>query len=138
MAEAFRLAQEERNARSAYLTPLRDRLIHTVLDAIPDVQLSGHPTNRLPNHASFVFRHVDGNALIAALDAHGFCCSSGSACKTGNPEPSEVLTHIGFSRDWALGSLRVTLGMHTQPEDVQSFLATLPSVVATLRQTTAH
>ncbi len=138
MAEAFRLAQEERNARIAYLTPLRDKLIHSVLETIPEVQLSGHPTNRLPNHASFVFRHVDGNALIAALDARGFCCSSGSACKTGNPEPSEVLTHIGFSPDWALGSLRVTLGIHTQPEDVHDFLATLPSVVETLRKTTTH
>lgn len=135
MAEAFRLANEERASRTAHLTPLRDQIIHHVLETIPEVQLSGHATHRLPNHASFVFHHVDGNALLAALDAHGFCCSSGSACKTGSPEPSEVLTHIGFTREWALGSLRVTLGTPTQSNHVQEFLATLPYVVENLRRT---
>ena len=48
------------------------------------VLLNGHPTERLPNHASFVFKGVDGNELLMVLDAEGFSCSSGSACKTGN------------------------------------------------------
>ena len=68
---------------------------------------------RLPNHASFVFNGVDGNALLMMLDVEGIACSSGSACKTGNPEPSDVLTNLGFNHDWALGSLRVTLGTYT-------------------------
>ena len=44
-------------------------------------------------------------------------CSSGSACKTGDPEPSEVLTALGLTRDWALGSLRVTLGSPGEVSD---------------------
>ena len=52
---------------------------------------SGHPEQRLPNHASFAFKDMDGNLLLTLLDAAGFACSSGSACKTGNPEPSEVM-----------------------------------------------
>ena len=89
---------------------MRDYLVGQVLESIPDAKLTGHPSDRLPNHASFVFKHVDGNALLTMLDVEGFACSSGSACKTGNPEPSEVLTALGLERDWALGSLRVTLG----------------------------
>jgi cysteine desulfurase len=133
MAEAFRLAQEEREQRTAQLRPLRDRIIGRVLEEIPEAQLTGRPEQRLPNHASFVFNQVDGNALLMALDLAGFACSSGSACKTGDPEPSEVLTALGFSRAWALGSLRVTLGAGTTPEHVEAFLDRLPELVQRVR-----
>lgn len=133
MAEAFRLAIQERDHRSAQVQPLRDRVIGRVLEEIPDARLTGHPEQRLPNHASFVFKGVDGNALLMALDVAGFACSSGSACKTGDPQPSEVLTSLGFAPDWALGSLRVTLGVGTTAEQVESFLNRLPELVQSLR-----
>ncbi len=134
MAEAFRLAQAEKEERIASLTPLRDYLIGSILEDIPEVQLTGHSQDRLPNHASFLFKGIDGNALLMMLDVEGFACSSGSACKTGNPEPSEVLTNLGFTRDWALGSLRVTLGMYTTAEDVNSLLKALPGIISRLRK----
>ncbi len=133
MAEALRLAQTEKLARIANIQPLRDHLIGTVLEEIPDTQLTGHPQDRLPNHASFLFKGVDGNALLMMLDLEGFACSSGSACKTGNPEPSDVLTSLGFTREWALGSLRVTLGMYTQPAEIEQFITVLPQVITKLR-----
>jgi cysteine desulfurase len=135
-AEALRLAKEERGQRIAHVQPLRDQIIGRVLEEIPDSQLTGHPEQRLPNHASFVFKDVDGNLLLQLLDAAGFACSSGSACKTGNPEPSEVITALGLSRDWALGSLRITLGAGTTPEHVNSFLKSLPSLVGQARKLT--
>lgn len=128
-AEALRLAAEEREMRTAHVKPLRDQIIGHVLEEIPDSKLTGHPEQRLPNHASFVFKDVDGNLLLQLLDSAGFACSSGSACKTGNPEPSDVITSLGHVRDWALGSLRVTLGIDSTPEHVDSFLKTLPSLV---------
>jgi cysteine desulfurase len=128
-AEALRLAAEERESRTAHVKPMRDQIIGRVLEEISDSKLTGHPEDRLPNHASFVFKDVDGNLLLQLLDSAGFACSSGSACKTGNPEPSDVITSLGHSRDWALGSLRVTLGVDSTPEHVDSFLKTLPSVV---------
>jgi cysteine desulfurase len=67
------------------------------------------------------------------LDVEGFACSSGSACKTGDPEPSEVLTSLGFSREWALGSLRITLGTSTTPSQVDAFLDRLPDLVQRVR-----
>jgi cysteine desulfurase len=133
LAEAFRLAQSERDQRIATVQPLRDRIIGRVLEEIPNARLTGEINRRLPNHASFVFQGMDGNALLMLLDVEGFACSSGSACKTGDPEPSDVLTALGLERDWALGSLRVTLGAATTPADVESFLAILPSVVERAR-----
>lgn len=135
-AEALRLAAEERDARTAHVKPLRDRIIGGVLEEIPESQLTGHPEARVPNHASFVFKNVDGNLLLQLLDAAGFACSSGSACKTGNPEPSAVVTALGFDRDWGLGSLRVTLGAATTPADVEAFLQALPALVGKVRKLT--
>jgi cysteine desulfurase len=133
-AEALRLTNEERAQRVTHVKHLRDRIIGTVLETIPDSRLTGHMESRLPHHASFVFKDLDGNLLLTFLDAAGFACSSGSACKTGNPEPSEVMNAIGLSRNWGLGSLRVTLGKDTEPEHVESFLNALPELVAKARK----
>ena len=133
-AEALRLTDEEREQRMAHVQPLRDKIIGTVLESIPDSQLTGDIESRLPHHASFAFRGVDGNLLLTLLDAAGFACSSGSACKTGNPEPSEVMNAIGLSREWGLGSLRATLGKDTLPEHIESFLNALPTLVEKARQ----
>ncbi len=56
-----------------------------------------------------------------------------SACKTGNPEPSEVITSLGYDREWALGSLRITLGVDSSPADVDEFLKSLPALVEKAR-----
>ena len=134
LAEALRLAQAEREEHAARLRPLRDRLIGQVLEEIPASRLTGHPSLRLPNHASFVFEGVDGNLLLMLLDVAGFACSSGSACKTGDPEPSEVLAALGLSRSWALGSLRVTLGAATTPQEIGALLGVLPELVRKARK----
>lgn len=133
-AEALRLTNEERDQRVMHVKPLRDQIIGTVLETIPDARLTGHLESRLPHHASFAFKDVDGNLLLTLLDAAGFACSSGSACKTGNPEPSEVMNAIGLSHEWGLGSLRVTLGVQTTPADVDSFLNTLLDLVERARK----
>jgi cysteine desulfurase len=133
-AEALRLTNEECDQRVAQVKPLRDNIIRTVLETIPDSRLTGDMDSRLPHHASFAFKDVDGNLLLTLLDGAGFACSSGSACKTGNPEPSEVMNAIGLSRDWGLGSLRVTLGKDTLPEHIESFLASLPTLVEKARK----
>ena len=132
--EALRLTNEERDQRVTHVKPLRDQIIGTVLESIPDSRLTGHMNARLPHHASFAFKDVDGNLLLTLLDAAGFACSSGSACKTGNPEPSEVMNAIGLSRDWGLGSLRVTLGIQTTPADVDALLKVLPELVQKARK----
>jgi len=100
-----------------------------ILEEIPESQLSGHPEGRLPNHASFVFKDVDGNSLLTDLGIRGFAVSSGSACKTGNPEPSEILLSTGLEREWAIGSLRVTTGVSTTPDQINKFSSILPGII---------
>ena len=133
-AEALRLVDIEREERAAHVKPLRDRLIGSILETIPDSRLTGHMESRLPNLASFAFKGVDGNLLLTFLDGAGFACSSGSACKTGNPEPSEVMYGIGLTREWGLGSLRVTLGVGTNARQIESFLDALPELVVNARK----
>lgn len=134
LAEALKITVAEREQHNARFRALRDRLIARVLAEVPDSALTGHPAERLPNHASFVFRGVDGNALLMHLDLAGIAVSSGSACKTGDPEPSEVLLALGLAPEWALGSLRVTVGRPTTEADLDRLAEVLPNAVATLRQ----
>jgi cysteine desulfurase len=133
-AQALKLATSERTGRIAHVKPLRDQIIGTVLETIQDGRLTGHARERLPNHASFVLKDVDGNLLLTLLDSAGYACSSGSACKTGNPEPSEVMEALKMERTWGLGSLRITLGMDTQASQVKQFLDDLPPVVEKARR----
>jgi len=134
LAKAFDIAQVEKEERSDRVLPLRIQLIGRILEEIPYSQLTGHPVQRLPNHASFVFKGVDGNALLMALDVAGYACSSGSACKTGDPEPSDVLMALGLPREWALGSLRVTVGNQTTADEIKAFLDILPEIIARMRK----
>ena len=132
-AAALAIAQEERDEESARLQGLRDRLVPGVLESIPDSQLTGHPTSRLPNSASFVIEFVEGESILLSLDMEGIAASSGSACTSGSLEPSHVLTAMGYPFEVAHGSLRLTLGRSTTPSDVDTVLSVLPRVVDRLR-----
>lgn len=133
LARAIQLVREEQPFQAPRLRDLRDRIFQSVTH-IPGARPTGDPENRLPNHASFVFDGIEANRLLAALDLAGFACSSGSACKTGTPEPSAVLLAVGVPPALALGSLRITLGRPTTAAEVDSLLATLPKVIASLRE----
>ena len=135
-AKAFELAQNELEERLAHYASLRDRLIQGILAAIPpeDITLTGHPDERLPHHASFALRHLNGNDLLMHLDMAGISASSGSACKTGNPKPSPILEAIGLGPEWTSGGLRFTVGTQNSLEEIEYVIATLPAVVAKLEQ----
>ena len=104
-----------------------------VLARIPGAILTGHRRERLPNNASFVFPGADGASLVTALDLEGFAVSSGSACTSGDTEPSHVILALGIDRESAKGSLRITVGRSTAAADIEAFLATLPGVVSRIR-----
>ena len=133
-AAAIKFISREREAQAARLQGLRDTLIAGVLAQVPDAKVSGHPTQRLPHHASFVFKGVDGESLLMALDVEGIAVSTGSACTSGDPEPSPVLVSIGIPREWALGGLRISLGYHTTEDEINRVLDVLPKCVERVRQ----
>lgn len=133
LATALRLAQREKDSLNPRLQALRDRLIAGVLETIPEARLTGHPSQRLPNHASFAICGVTGQDLLVHLDLAGIAASSGSACAVGNPEPSEVLLALGLPREWALGALRLSVGRQTTEEEIAYTLDVLPRIVQRLR-----
>jgi cysteine desulfurase len=133
LATALRLAEEERVKESVRLRSLRDTLIEGVLTRIPDSQLTGHPRHRLPHHASFAFLDVEGESIVQALDMEHIAASSGAACDQGDLEPSPVLEAMGFSPEWGVGSLRLTLGRSNDGEDVSRVLEVLPRIINRLR-----
>jgi cysteine desulfurase len=131
-ATALQLAYEEMPTVMPRLMALRDRLIQGVLQ-IPQSRLTGHPTERLPNNASFCFEGVEGESILLGLDMQGIAASSGSACTSGSVEPSHVLVAMGLPLEWARGSLRLTLGKENTEDDIETVLSALPGIIAKLR-----
>ena len=127
-AAAMRLAYEAPRE----LSTRRDRLIEG-LTALSGVELTGHPTERLPNSASFVFEGIEGGDLVAALDLEGIEASTGSACTTGSVDPSHVLLAMGIDEALAHGSLRLTLGAETSVEEIERTIDVAQSCVNRLR-----
>ena len=133
LAKALKLAYDRQPAENERISALRDRLIEGVLAKIPAAQLSGHPTKRLPNSASFVFKYVEGESILLNLDLAGIAASSGSACTSASLEPSHVLLAMGIPAEVAHGSLRLTLGRENTEEDVDYVLEVLPGIIEKLR-----
>ncbi|MDW8172588.1 MAG: cysteine desulfurase family protein [Anaerolineae bacterium] len=134
MAKALQLAYEEREQRLVHYHHLRCMLIEQMMQRVPGARLTGHPERRLPSHASFIIDGVDANQLLIHLDMRGVAASSASACKTGNPEPSGVLLALGYDRQQALGSLRLSVGTQTSEEDVEYVVQAVAESVEALRQ----
>lgn len=97
----------------------------------------GENTKRLYNTIFFAFDRIDGTTLLTALDKKGFALASGSACSSNNNEPSHVLLAMGIEEETAQGALRISLGIHTQKTEVDTFLVALRSEVERLKQLTA-
>jgi cysteine desulfurase len=134
IATALRLAHAGLQESNARIAGLRDRLVAGVLSRIPESRLTGHPTQRLPNSASFLFKYIEGESILLRLDLLGIAASSGSACTSGSLEPSHVLTAMGYRHEEAHGSLRLTLGRENSEADVDYVLEVLPGIVEKLRR----
>ncbi len=132
-AEALSLAAAEMDERRAHVLPLRDRLLTELPAALTDICIvTGHPTERLPHHASFAFKGLSGNDLLIHLDVAGIAAGSGSACSSGDPKPSAVLEALGLGPEWTKGGLRLTLGIHNTADEVDYTVKTLIDITRNL------
>jgi cysteine desulfurase len=136
MALALELAYGELEQRVAHVARLRDRLIDGVQARVSGVRVTGHPTERMPNSASFTISGADGESLLLNLDQEGICASSGAACTSGTLEISHVLRALRLPEDEARGSLRLTTGTRTTDADVDKLLDVLPGIVERVREVT--
>jgi cysteine desulfurase len=115
------------------LTGLRDRLWEGLKARVPEVRLNGHPTERVPGTCNVCFRHVESESIVLGLDLKGIGVSAGSACTSGNVEPSYVLVAMGVPVEWAMGAVRHSLGRSTTAQDIDYVLDSTEPLVAKLR-----
>ena len=129
-AAALEAAEQERVAESARLSALVDRLRARVPELVPDTVVLGDPVDRLPHLVTFSFLYVEGEALLADLDAAGFAVSSGSSCVADSLQPSHVLAAMGALTQ---GNLRVSLPAGAAEADVDRLVDVLPGIVSRVR-----
>lgn len=132
LGEAVKLACENAAEHSEYVRKLRDRLIDG-LPEIADTRLNGNRENRLCGNVNISFADVESEAVLLMLDAAGICASGGSACTTGEKEPSYVLTAIGVERKYINGTVRFTLSHRNNEEDVDYIIEKTAEIVERLR-----
>jgi len=131
--KAAELAIKEIPGAMERCSKLRDRLRDGILERIPDVRLNGHPTKRLPCNLNVSVDGIEGEAILLRLDMKGICASTGSACTTGNLEPSHVLLAMGIPHEICHGSQRFTLGRATTQEEIDYTVDALEEIVRALR-----
>jgi cysteine desulfurase len=134
LGKAAEIAAAQMPVRINTLTPLRDLLLKELPSKIEHVVITGHPTNRLPGHASFCVEFIEGEAMLMLLNSKGIAVSSGSACTSRALKASHVLLAIGLSHEIAQGSILFTLGLDNTKEDIDYVLEMMPPVVDRLRQ----
>jgi len=134
MGKAAELARTELATRAVALQVLRDRLLRELPERIERVHLTGHPTLRLPGHASFCIEFVEGEAMLLLLEDAWIAVASGSACTSKALRASHVLLAMGLPHSLAQGSLMLTPGPENTEDDVRRLLDVLPGIVERLRQ----
>jgi len=125
--------QETKNKNKEILK-LREYLINRVLKEISQTKLNGSKTKRSPNNANFSFKNVEGESLLMMLDMEGIAASTGSACTSGNLEPSHVLMSLGMKHEDAHGSLRLTLGKSTTKKEIDYAISKIKKSVEKIRK----
>ena len=134
MGKAAEIAIADMPARIKRQTPLRDSLLKELPTRVGHVIVTGHPTNRLPAHASFCIEFIEGESMLMLLNMQGVAVSSGSACTSRALKASHVLIAMGLPHELAQGSLLFSLGKDNTQKDIDYVLEVMPPIVDRLRQ----
>jgi len=126
------IAAKEMPLESERLRRLRNRLAERLRAGLDEIQVNGHPTERLPNNLNVSFGYVDGEALLVGLS--DVAVSTGAACTSAKLEPSHVLRAMGVSEELAQGSLRFGLGRFNTEEEVEYVAGRVIETVGRLRE----
>jgi cysteine desulfurase len=116
------------------MAAMRNRLQQGILAGLDEAGVNGDSAARVPNTTNIHFDHIDGEAMVIALDLKGVAVSTGAACSSGAIEASHVLLAMGLRPDQARASIRLSLGKQTLDEDIDIALALVPETVARLRE----
>lgn len=134
LGKAAEIARKEMTQWANTLRPLRDYLLKELPSRIPHVIVTGHPEQRLPHHASFCVKFIEGEAMLLDLDLKGFAASSGSACTSRALKASHVLLAMGLDHATAQSSIVFSLINGITQEDIEDLLTTFAAIVDRLRK----
>lgn len=134
MGQAIFEAVSSLSQNAVKMRMIRDRIIHGILETIPDTKLNGPAENRLPNNCNISFERIDGEALLLRMDLEGIAGSSGSACTAGSQMVSHVLRAVGLTEEQAKGSLRLTTGPENTVEEADLAVSVIRNIVEDLRR----
>ena len=126
--------RERENGGLDRIRALRNRLEEGLRERIPDLELNGHPVQRLAGTVNLAFLGCDGETLLMGLDLVGICVSTGSACASGSTEPSHVLSAMKLPPERIRGSIRFSLGWATTEREIEEALERIPAVVERVRK----
>lgn len=130
---AAELALKDMKHEEKHIRSLRDKLEKALLAKVECVRVNGDPEHRMFNTSNMSVEGVEGEGMIIGLDLQGICVSSGSACASGQTEPSHVLKAIGVPLELAKGSVRMSLGRENTAEEIEKVIEVFPKVVERLR-----
>ncbi len=133
LGKAVEVRGREMHDERRRVTALRDQLWQGIEARVPESRLNGHPTERLPGTANISYRGVESESVVLGLDLKGIGVSAGSACTSGNVEPSYVLVAMGAPLDWAMGAVRHSLGRSTTAEDIDYVIESVEPTIRKLR-----
>ncbi len=115
--------------RAEQIGSLRDRLEKALYQLVPDAKSNGRMHDRLPNTLNMTLPGLRGESLVVAMDQHGISLSSGSACKSGSPDPTHVLMAMGRTEEQAHCAVRFSLSRDTTEQDIEDTVAALAEVL---------
>ena len=137
LGKACEIAAQQIGHEETAVKRMRDDFENGILSRVADVQVNGDHVNRLPNTTSLAFAGVESEAMLMLLDQRGICCSAGSACTTGQHEPSHVLRAMGCDDTHARGTLRFSFGRFNTAADVARALEIIPEIAEKVRRVAA-
>jgi cysteine desulfurase len=134
LGKACELAARHMEQENTRVKQMRDRLETELLRRIPNSRVNGDTVDRLPNTLNISFEFVEGESILLMLNEHGICASSGSACTSGSLQPSHVLRAMGVPFTMAHGSIRFSLSIYNNDEEIDFVVEKLPPIIETLRK----
>ncbi len=133
LGQAAAMAAQHLDAMDGRVRALRDRLESALRDQVEGIRVNGAGAGRLPNTSFISFQGIEGEALFLKLSDRGVCVSTGSACSTGQREPSHVLRAMGVPDGEARGTVRFSLSRYTTEAETLKVIGLVPGLVAELR-----
>ena len=129
LGKAAEIAEKNLEQYQNKLRNLRDYCLEKLKEIVPNIHINGTMDKRLPGNINVSFENIDSSELLFKLDEYGICASGGSACSSGDNNPSHVLTAIGVPSELAKGAIRFTFGDFNTKEDVDYLIAAIAHLI---------